>query len=451
MPSFERDPFSAEKQTAPLNLNNAEDIRGEKKETESHERPPEINKGSLPENMTPQSKPLTPSQIFLEQHDTGALSTMLQREIEIKARLRKKLEEEFLKKDVSKPPEIPASRVLSETPLKPKREGGEQCNPIVLQEARTRWQHILEQRGAFGLSQEEYRQYFTGRSQEQAGFRQGNVGVCYAVAAIHALSESPSFEIIMRSALRRLPDGTWRVRIPLLGAHGREISISRDEIAAQQNAHYGRWLESRGWDTRKMLHPVQGNEGIRVLEAAYIKSKFGSVDRLAAEGGDGAEVLVRFLGQENVVEMNLDISQSTRQSYDEKGVVQDVSSPLHRFLREFHPEVSMVTVNSRVLADGWWQKTRRIFGRPRRFYRGRGIRKRFVARHAYSLTKVNMEKQIVVLTNPHDTAESIELTFDQLRDNFCYVRSVRLHQQKLHSSMAILAIQRQNNFSKEKV
>ena len=36
---------------------------------------------------------------------------------------------------------------------------------------------------------------------------------------------------------------------------------------------------------------------MRVLEAAYIKAKFGSVDRLAAEGGYGNEALTRLLGK----------------------------------------------------------------------------------------------------------------------------------------------------------
>lgn len=358
---------------------------------------------------------------------------MLRREVEIKARLRAKLEEEFRKKDVSKPPKKREVSSLSETDrILSEAIREKQPNPSLLFEARKRLTDLLEGRGKFVLSEEDFGRYFTDRHSEHRGFRQGNSGDCYVVAALHALSESPNFEMLMRSSCWRLPDGTWKVRIPLLDERGATISISPEEISSQRNTGFLGWDDYRGLDRRRVIHPLQGSEGIRVLEAAYIKAKFGSVNRLAAEGGSGDEVLVRLLGKGQVIGTSFRIVPS-----ENTGRPGERTPPIHRFLQEFNPEVSLVTVSSRHFTPGWWDKIRRSFGFSGHRYRGTGTDRNFVKDHAYSLTRVDRKNGKVVLADPWDTSEPIELSLDQLRDNFEWVNAVRLdHARLLENAIA---------------
>ncbi len=439
MVSFEQPSLVSGKQekTAPKGAEHFDD--GKKVRKENPASPHfGVEEGNVSSDMAvPEQRAATSHRTFLAQHDTGALSTMLRREVEIKARLRAKLEEEFRKKDVSKPPKkreiissLETDRILSEA-VQEKR-----LNPSVLREARGKLMDLLEGRSKFMLSGEEYERYFTDRHLEQKGLRQGNFGDCYAVAALHALSESPNFEMLVRSSCRRLPDGTWNVRIPLLDEQGATILISPEEISSQRNVGFLRRSHRQGLDRREVIHPLQGSEGMRVLEAAYIKAKFGSVDRLAAEGGSGEEVLVRLLGKRQTIGTSFWIESSENSGRSGERIPQ-----IHRFLQAFDPEVSLVTVSSHRLIPRWWDRVRRPFGFSGRHYTGRGINREFLANHAYSLTKVNWEKEKVILTDPRDTSERIELSFDQLRDNFEGVSAVRLNHARLLGN-AVAHVQR---------
>lgn len=399
-----------------------------------------VEEGNVSSDMAvPEQKAATSQRTFFAQHDTGALSTMFRREVEIKARLHEKLEKEFREKDVSKPPKLRYESVAgidrALALAEPARE--KPIQPQVFREARGKLVDLLEKRNKFVLSKKDYEQYFTDKHLERKGFRQGNVGDCYAVAALHVLSESPNFEMLVRSSCRRLPDGTWKVRIPLLDERGATTSISPEEISSQCNTGFLRWNSKKGLDRRRVLHPLQGSEGMRVLETAYIKAKFGSVNRLAAEGGYGNGVLTHLLGKKQVIDTSFQIPSDSRgQQFQEKAGGDTIPS-IDRFLREFDLETSLVTVNSRAFTPERWYKIRRSFGFPTRmYYQGRGTEKRFVINHAYSLLKVDQKKRKVILTNPWDTAEPIELSFDQLRENFRSVSAVRLNHAKLLENAA---------------
>jgi len=387
----------------------------------------------------PERKAATSQRTFLVQHDTGTLSTMLRREVEIKARLREKLEKEFREKDVSKPPKLRhesvagIDRALALVELAREKS----IHPQVFREAREKLVGLLEKRGRFVLPKRDYERYFTDKHLERKGFRQGNVGDCYAVAALHSLSESPNFEMLVRSSCRRLPDGIWKVRIPLLDERGAMISISPEEISSQRNTGFLKWDDAEGLDRRKVLHPLQGSEGMRVLEAAYIKAKFGSVDRLVAEGGYGNEVLTHLLGKRQVIDTSFQMVPSDSRGQQFQGKAEgDTISSIDRFLREFDPETSLVTVSSRAFTPGRWDKICRSLGFPRQYYQGRGTEKRFVRNHAYSLLKVDQKKRNVILANPWNTVEPIELSFDQLRENFRRIGAVRLNHAKLLENAA---------------
>ena len=94
--------------------------------------------------------------------------------------------------------------------------------------------------------------------------------------------------------MKKLLDGSWEIRVPLMSEDVEVVTISPDEILPQENPFFMRRNVNNSviLDMRWKLLPVKGKEGLQVLEAAYIKQKFGLVDRLSAEGGQGDEVLM---------------------------------------------------------------------------------------------------------------------------------------------------------------
>jgi hypothetical protein len=116
-------------------------------------------------------------------------------------------------------------------------------------------------------------------------------GTCYILSAIASFAFSPHFELFIRSSFSRKEDGSWTVRVPFFSGNFEEIHISQKEIAfinlnSVKNGRFNLvpWVSAAG------------REGIRVLEAVYIKKKFGTVDRSAAKGGSSQEVFDYFFG-----------------------------------------------------------------------------------------------------------------------------------------------------------
>lgn len=105
-----------------------------------------------------------------------------------------------------------------------KREQREISRPVI-EEAKRKRDQLLEARGILSMSKEDFSKYFSSKDFEvRSDLKQQNVGDCYAVAAIHAMSRSPHFEMICRSSMKRLPDGSWQVRVPLMSESGQMIT-----------------------------------------------------------------------------------------------------------------------------------------------------------------------------------------------------------------------------------
>lgn len=177
-------------------------------------------------------------------------------------------------------------------------------------------------------------------------------------------------------------------------------------------------------DLRPRLKPVKGKEGLQVLEATFIKAKFGTVDRLAAEGGWGDEVLL-LLGGDNFKKYRIDSitwnPEKERWEYPGLGSLGDKSMAyLDYYLENFDPEVHMATVSTKHGAG---------------FYRAKGTAKFLVSGHAYSVSSVDTEKKMVSLANPWNTSKPIELTFDQFKENFSTLNAIRIDSAKLLKSM----------------
>lgn len=302
-----------------------------------------------------------------------------------------------------------------------------EINGPVIEEAKRKRDQLLEARGLLSMSKADFATHFSSKDFEvRADLKQQNVGDCYAVAAIHAMSRSPHFETICRSSMKKLPDGSWQVRVPLMSENGRMITITPEELLPQKNRQFLRRREEGGImpDLRRKLMPVKGKEGLQVLEAAFIKQKFGSVDRLAAEGGWGDEVLLS-LGGDNFKKYSIDSETWNAKkrkpeypgltSLDEKNMAY-----LDHYLENFDPEVHMATVS-----------TKHGVG----IYRAKGTAKFLVPGHAYSISSVDTEKKMVNLANPWDTSRPVELTFDQFKENFSALNAIRIDSAKLLKSM----------------
>jgi hypothetical protein len=311
-----------------------------------------------------------------------------------------------------------------------KYEQRELSRPII-EEAKRKRNQLLEARGLLLMSREDFGNYFSSKDFEvRADLKQQNVGDCYAVAAIHAMSRSPHFEMICRSSMKRLPDGSWRVRVPLMSENSQMVTITQEEISPQWNKQFlKRGKDSKLMpDLRPRLKPVKGKEGLQVLEAAFIKAKFGTVDRLTAEGGWGDEVLLQ-LGGENFKKYSIDsaVWNSEKNDWEHHGLKsldEKNLAYLDHYLENFDPEIHMATASTKQGAGG-------LTG----FYRAEGTKEFLVPGHAYSISDVDRKKRVVTLVNPWDTSKPINLTFDQFKENFSGFRAIRIDSARLLQSM----------------
>ena len=308
-----------------------------------------------------------------------------------------------------------------------KREQREIRRPVI-EEAKRKRNELLEARGLLSMSKADFDTNFSSKDFEiRTDLKQQNVGDCYAVAAIHAMSRSPHFETICRSSMKKLSDGSWQVRVPLMSEDGQMITITPEELLPQKNRQFLRRSEKGGImpDLRRKLMPVKGKEGLQVLEAAFIKQKFGSVDRLAAEGGWGEEVLLS-LGGDNFKKYKINSAtwNPEKQKWEYPGLssLDDKNMAyLDHYLENFDPEVHMATVSTKHNIAG--------------FYRVKGTKKFLVPGHAYSISSVDTEKKIVNLANPWDTSRPIDMTFEQFKENFSGFGAIRIDSARLLKSM----------------
>lgn len=311
-----------------------------------------------------------------------------------------------------------------------KREQREISRPVI-EEAKRKRDQLLEARGLLSMTKADFDTNFSSKDFEvRADLKQQNVGDCYVVAAIHAMSRSPHFETICRSSMKKLPDGSWRVRVPLMNKDGQIITITPEELLPQKNRQFLRQSKKGGImpDLRIKLMPVNGKEGLQVLEAAFIKQKFGSVDRLAAEFGRGDEVLLS-LGGNNFIKYSIDSAtwnpEKEKWEYPGLGSLDDKNMAyLDHFLENFDPEVHMATVS-----------TKRGVGNVTGFYRAKGTAKFLVPGHAYSISSVDAENKRVSLANPWDTSKPIDMTFDQFKENFSGLKAIRIDSARLLKNM----------------
>ncbi|MBI3632071.1 MAG: hypothetical protein HY225_01325 [Candidatus Vogelbacteria bacterium] len=318
------------------------------------------------------------------------------------------------------------------------RRREKELSELTIREARDKRNELLEDRGLFHLSKEDFQKYFASTEFDvRAKMNQQNVGDCYLIAAIHALSCSPHYEMIVRSSVKRLQDGSWGVRIPLLSQRGKFIRITPNEIEPQKNP---RFLEpgflNKSSDKREVLYPVKGREGLQVLESAFMKSKFGVVDRLTVERGSASDALKVFGGDNfhwlDIVSTKIDTKIGTVEELTLASLDNDKAKVLDSVLENFDPEVLIATAATmNGPKPSLWG---RVFGYPKSFQIS-AFNRRFFYGHAYSVSRVDSVSRMVTVMDPGDTSKPIELTFSQFKDVFSQVQAVRIDSARLLGNM----------------
>ena len=295
---------------------------------------------------------------------------------------------------------------------------------------------ILGNEHSLKMSKTDFEEYFSSGSFDiSPTLKQKNIGDCYAIAAIHSMTTSPFFELMCRRSIERLPDGTWRVGLPLLGKKHAVVIITQEELLPEKNASFLKRKRGEVFPDRRVnLKHVEGKEGLQVLELAFIKAKFGKVSRLHAEEGFSGEVM-SFYGGEFFKETYIESSQ-----YDDKKnitfnkTLQDLPSRkktlLDFVLNSFNPDTQMATVATKHV------DTTTLLGRIIKktagfhLFQGKGIQKYFVTGHAYSVSRVNQHSQTITVVNPWDTSKPIEMTFEQFKGTFSDISLVEVDTDK---------------------
>lgn len=244
--------------------------------------------------------------------------------------------------------------------------------------------------------------------------------------------------MICRSSMMKLPNGSWEVRVPLMSENGEVVTISPDELLPQDNPDFLRRNEDNRFipDLRRKLHLAKGKEGLQVLEAAFIKKKFGSVDRVAADSGWSEEVLLS-LGGDKFKRYSVDSA-----TYNKEGtkviypglasIPPEKMAFLDHYLENFDPEIHIATVSTKHVDTSTLSGkiTDQLGG-----YRAENTLKFFVPGHAYSVSGVDSEKKIITLANPWDTKKPNTLTFDQFKKTFSGLNAIRIDSTKLLAQM----------------
>lgn len=280
-------------------------------------------------------------------------------------------------------------------------EGGRAFNLAVprhaLAEMLNRRSRLLERYAR--LSAEDYHRMFDGPLQQQ------NVGNCYLIASFAALQASPHCESVLRTSVRVHGDG-WQVRIPLGDAEGQWVTVTRAEM--------GSMMIERDAQGREELRPVVAAEGWVVLEAAYTKHRFGSVDRRASEGGH-ADLALQHMFSARQLNTRLIFADGRENSFND---VPSQQSNAEAWLDSFQNQREIGTVSTPHRSEGD-RGTFEVDGQ------------RFFYSHAYAVLRVDRQARTVIVANPHNTGNQIHLTYNQFMRAFRTIKSVEINYNRM--------------------
>jgi hypothetical protein len=272
------------------------------------------------------------------------------------------------------------------------------------------------------LSRADFQKFFTRSEGKVAlGLQQKNSRDCYLDAAIEALSRSSFFELLVRSSVTINPDSSWTVCVPLLNSGARKINIRPDDLLPQRNVRFMRQDYRRTLpvpDMRRTLYPAEGNAGFRVLAAAYIKSKFGRVDRDKAQSGNGDEVLLKVLGDNaRMFSVGAYFFDPATEEFH-AGALGDLKgaqrAKVDHFLETFDPNMHIATVGSRKDMRGLL--TRDMLGGTPIF---------LFPNHAFAVIDIDKGTHMVTLADPKNSNKLLHISSADFLQKFTSIESVK--------------------------
>lgn len=284
-------------------------------------------------------------------------------------------------------------------------------------EAQRQRVEMLDRQGKLKMSKEEYEKYF-----KKGEIKQTDGDNCYALASLDAIQHSPQAEAMIRASMKKNPDGSWEVGMPLMNDDGKIITVSPKEMQPQINPDYLK--DDRTYpgniDYRKTIDPVDAPEGIRALESALIKEKFGTdgngnVNRNMAGGGQPLLTMDQLVGDNfiktwiggHVKELELSDGKRVRVPARFSEAAPKIQTKLDGFLDKFNPDTD-------IAAAGTTQE-------PILDVNHTSLQNA----HAYSIRKTDPNNKTITLANPQDTSETISLTYDQFKKNFTSIHAIR--------------------------
>lgn len=285
----------------------------------------------------------------------------------------------------------------------------------LISEARQMRIKVLENQGLLKMSESEYDKYFEeGKTRQRLG-----TANCASLAAITGYQHSPQLEAMARSSMKRYPDGSWDVSLPLMNDDGKTVRVTPEEMGSQDNPNYKKPNPQMGFteDPRRQIEAPNAPEGIRALEAAIIKKNFGT-DEKGVVRRDKAEMQVPLMALDDIAGDNFkqgvvrgpirkiktnngDQDYIVPFSYDSAPEKQAV---VDNYLNKFNPETEIAIAGTQA---------------------GSTRHPKLNSSHAYSLRDTDPSKKTVTLVDPKDTSKTLELSYEEFKKDFSTIQYVR--------------------------
>ncbi|MCD7878721.1 MAG: C2 family cysteine protease [Candidatus Gastranaerophilales bacterium] len=212
-------------------------------------------------------------------------------------------------------------------------------------------------------------------------FRQQNIGDCYVLAPLYALSTTPGGGKILEKMVKMNNDGSYTVKFK----NKKPITIKPDELDGQKNFF------------DDMKNSVQGDPGIKAIERAYAKmvksilpgyTMYSEIDKgglpnTALKKMTGLESSIYCTDEDNIPELFSQISRNGCKNY-----VMTCSTPYslkHKY------------------------------------------RNRYTPHHAYAIKNIDEKRQTVDVVNPHDTSYFQRIGWSEFQDVFEHICVAPLH------------------------
>ena len=230
-------------------------------------------------------------------------------------------------------------------------------------------------------------------------FKQLNLGNCYMLSYIRSLSRDHR-DAMFRTSIRQVPGG-YEVKIPLSSSKGKTIKVLQSDIDEPQKIYQnGQWID---------IHPIDGSDGWKVLEAAYIlyawgRDRYGKPDRIKADAYEGeytkkkGSVDTHFLyGEEEGITKYMYTSGSKAFASEPK-----LCKAFFQVLDNFWNGRDCLRIGSRS------DTSRKFYCEGNELVRG----------HAYTVQRVDKQNREVYILNPHDTSVPLKFSYQGLATAF---------------------------------